>query len=134
MTQLQDIPVNIELAGGADMVDAVIHELKQLLDDYLHTGKPGVIDIKSIPMSSSDYEDLKQRLGRGEVTAKARLAGDTEVFETAFSGIWWVIHRNIDDRILAEQLEIGRIPEVLCAHEDDIRVARERLEVEQTDS
>ena len=116
------------------MVEAVIQELRQLLDAWLLQGEQGVIDIKSLPLSASGYQRLKQLLGRGEVSAKAVLAGDTEVYETGFSGVWWVTHKNADDRVLAEQLEIGRIPAVLCAHEEDIKIARERLEVARTDS
>ncbi|MCW9013510.1 MAG: hydrogenase expression/formation protein [Gammaproteobacteria bacterium] len=130
MTRLQDIPVNTEITGldaECNMVDAVLHELKQLLDAYLSSGETGVIDIKSMPLSATDYDSLKQRLGNGEISATASLAGDTEIYETALSGVWWVVHRNIDDRVLAEQLEVGRIPAILCAHDDDIRVARERL-------
>ena len=78
MTRLQDIPINTEMTGlGAEgnMVDAVVNELKQLMDAYLASGDTGIIDIKSMPLSAVAYERLKQRLGTGEVSATASLAG-----------------------------------------------------------
>jgi len=130
MTHLQDIPVYTEGIDGQDdahMLEAVIHELKQLMDAYISTDKTGAIDIKSLPLSKKAYQALKQKLSKGEVEAKAKLSGDTEIYETAYSGVWWVTHKNIDDKVIAEHIEVGAIPVVLFAHIEDIKIARKKL-------
>ena len=106
MTRLQDIPVYTEGTGimdDAQMLDAVIYELKQLMDAYIASEKTGAIDIRSLPLSKMAQQKLQDKLGIGEVEAKAHLSGDTEVHETAFSGVWWVTHKNSDDKVIAEQ-------------------------------
>jgi hydrogenase-1 operon protein HyaF len=133
MTRLQDIPVYTEDMGSqndADMLDAIVYEIKQSMDAFIQTGKTGVIDIRSLPLSEKARHELKKKLGRGEVEAKALLAGDTEIYETTYSGVWWVTHKNLDDKVVAEHIEIGVIPAVLCAHIEDIKIAQEKLKNE----
>lgn len=130
MGHLEDIPVftNLDLSHeDRSMVDAVIIELLQLMDNYLLTQTAGAVDIKSLPLSDDACSLLKSKMGLGEVNAVVRLSGDTEVYETAFSGVWWITHKNIDGRVLAEHIEVGRVPAILCSHNEDIKQAREKL-------
>ena len=76
MSLLQDIPVHSAAAAvPSNMVDAVICELEQLMESYLVTRQAGAIDIKSLPLTDDDYQQLKDRLGRGEIQATANLEG-----------------------------------------------------------
>ena len=125
---LEDIPVYTEsMQPPSQMVEAVLQELIQLLDAYLQDGQVGAIDIKSMPLSETDYEELKQQLGQGEITVYASLGGASNIFETQFAGVWWVTHHNMDDKRIAEYIEVGTIPAILCAHKADMQHGREQL-------
>lgn len=130
MTSIGDIPVHTEFESPQDagsMLEAIINELLQLMDNYLATGQQAAIDVKSLPLSPQDYQQLQQTLGRGEVNISARLAGDTDIYETAYAGVWWITHRNMDNTVIAEHIEVGRVPDIVNAHDEDIRQARQRL-------
>ena len=131
MTRLEDIPVyteGMDIKDDEHMLDAVIYELKQLMDTYIASGKTGAIDIRSLPISEIAHKKFQDKLGFGEVEARARLSGNTDVYETALSGVWWVTHKNNDGKIIAENIEVGGIPAVLCAHIEDMKVARKKVD------
>jgi len=131
MSSISDIPVQMEAVPAATdntMVAAVVQEIIQLLDHYLGSGECGAIDIRSLPLSPDGHRQLQQTLGRGEIRASAELGGDSEVYETAYAGVWWITHRNQDGSIIAEQLEVTAIPAILCSHHEDIQQGRKRLD------
>lgn len=130
MTSLSDITIQTEYTSGSDepgMLDAVLQELVRLLDIYLAHGESGAIDIRSLPLSPGDYTRLQQRLGKGEISIHARLSGDSDIYETDYAGIWWICHRNMDNRVIAEYIEVAAVPAIVCAHKADIEQARKRL-------
>lgn len=130
MTSIGGIPVQMEYAPSAavnTLVQAVINEILQLMDACLGSGEGGAIDIKSLPLSAEDHQQLQHTLGKGEVQANAELSGSTEIYETAYAGVWWITHRNMDGKIIAEQLEVGPVPDILRCHHEDIQQARVRL-------
>ncbi len=131
MTYINDIPVHVESGTINDdngMVAAVLNEIFQLLKAYIDTYEEAAIDVKSLPLSDNGYRQLKQQLGVGEVTAVAQLSGDTEVYETAYAGVWWVTHRNIDDKIIADHIQVTGIPSILCSHVEDMKQSVKRME------
>ncbi|MFW2372193.1 MAG: hydrogenase expression/formation C-terminal domain-containing protein [Gammaproteobacteria bacterium] len=131
MGHLEDIPVFSRLQHGRDdssMVDAVVMELLQLMESYLLFQTAGAVDIKSLPLSGAAYELLKTKLGMGEVNALIKVSGDTDVYETAYSGIWWIKHKDMESRVIAEHIEVGRVPAILCSHNEDIKQAKEKLQ------
>lgn len=132
MGHLEDIPVFSRLQHSRDdssMVDAVVMELLQLMESYLLTQSAGAVDIKSLPLSGTAYELLKTKLGLGEVNALISVSGDTDVYETAYSGIWWIKHKDMESRVIAEHIEVGRVPAILCSHTEDIKQAKEKLQL-----
>lgn len=134
MSSIHDIPVQLSFDSTENpgaMLDAIIQELVQLLDDYIQHGAQGAIDIKSLPLSEDNHRQLKERLGKGEITVSAQLAGETEIHETAYAGVWWIRHRNMDGRVIAEHIEVGRVPGIVCAWDEDIRQAYRRLQQER---
>lgn len=48
-------------------------------------------------------------LGRGEVSAAIDALGRSEVAETQFSGVWWIVHKNTAGEVVGELLEIALI-------------------------
>lgn len=130
MKTFHQIPINIEgidYQDDSSLVNAVIYEIMQQMETLIINHKSGAVDLKSLPFSSKSYQLLQQRLGKGEVAASVNLSGETIVYETQYSGVWWVIHKNIDESVIAEHIEVTKVPSVLCAHIEDIKVARNKL-------
>ena len=93
----------------------------------LETGETGTIDLRSLPMTDWDRQEIAERLGEGEVKAFVTVGGTSTVTETQFAGVWWIRHEGADGRVAAEQVVVARAPEFLLAHPADIGAAQLRL-------
>ena len=109
------------------MALSVLAEVGRLLEALAESGRPGAIDLRSLPLTDADRRQLEDLLGRGEVHAELDVAGKSEVWETAYPGAWWVRHLGADDRIASEEIAICPVPEILQAHPDDILAGARRL-------
>jgi hydrogenase-1 operon protein HyaF len=110
------------------LAHAVLPEIAELLARLSDSGQSGEIDLRSLPMNDGDRRALAQRLGRGEIHAVLNVAGNSEVWETAYSGVWWVRHLDADGKVAAEHISISRIPDILVTHPADIHGAAERIQ------
>jgi hydrogenase-1 operon protein HyaF len=106
---------------------SVLREIAERLAELARTGEPAAIDLRSLPLKASDRSELEDSLGRGDVTATLNVAGTSELWETRYSGVWWVRHLGAGDRIAAERIEISIVPEILVTHGADIAHAAERM-------
>jgi len=109
------------------MALSVLAEVGRMLENLAATGQPGFVDLRSLPLSDADRAQLETLLGRGEVQLELELAGTSEVWETAYSGAWWIRHRGAGDKIASEEIAVCRIPELLISHPADIKAAASRL-------
>jgi hydrogenase-1 operon protein HyaF len=109
------------------MADAVLSEVAARLADFAETGATAVIELTSMPLTVQDRAALDERLGRGEVSAEVEAAGRSEVWETAFAGVWFVRHHGEGGRISSESIEVTKVPVLLESHPDDARAAARRL-------
>lgn len=132
MTRLADIAIRVEpgqtggLGGG---VAAVLGEIVGMLEELARGGSSATIDVRSLPMSQGDRLQLKSALGEGEVKATLDAGGISNISETGVSGVWWIEHRNLNGDVVAELLEVARVPQILEGSLDDVaRSARELLE------
>lgn len=122
------IPIQtIEPATG--MVEALMGELAMYLARLAETDEGHIIDLTSLPLNRSDLMELTKRLGQGEISIKLSTIGDSEIFETSYSGIWWIKHFDPDGKLLSEQLEICNIPDIVKAQKYDIQAAAKLLSV-----
>ena len=112
------------------MALSVLAEVSRMLESLAGSGEPGSIDLKSLPLSDADRAQLEELLGRGEVHAELELAGASQVWETAYSGVWWIRHRGAGGKIATEEISVCRIPEILLSHPVDIEAAAGRLRQE----
>ncbi len=117
---LSDIPVNI-VEKPTGIAIALLSELKDHLVKLADEGKTNSVDLRSLPMTEADINELADHLGVGEVKATIKGIGSSSIRETAYSGIWWVTHYGDDGAVLGELIEITQIPEILVAHADDIK-------------
>ena len=109
------------------MAFAVLAEIGRLLDHLATTGASGAIDLRSLPLTAADREQLEALLGRGEVRAELELAGRSEVWETAYPGAWWIRHFGANGGVASEVIEISPVPDILAAHAADIGAGARRL-------
>ena len=65
------------------MARSVLTEIGNLLVALSESGQAGSIDLRSLPLTYADREQLLELLGPGEVTAELDVAGRSTVRETA---------------------------------------------------
>jgi hydrogenase-1 operon protein HyaF len=135
MSRLAEIPIRIEppaasggLGGG---VTAILNEIVRLLERLASLEEPAAIDLRSLPMSPQDRTELQRALGDGEVQATLNAEGISRIHETRVPGLWWVEHRDRQGEVIAEMLEVTRVPQILASASDEIaagaRALREQI-------
>ena len=112
------------------MALSVLAEIGRMLEALSESGQAGAIDLRSLPLSDADRAQLEEVLGRGEVQATLDIAGESEVWETTYPGVWWIRHRGADNKIATEEISVCTIPEILITHPVDIKAATGRLREE----
>ena len=124
MSSLESIPVQIE--GGpdgayrTDNLKPLLLQVEQALQDLLDHAAETIIDLTAMPFSAQDEQDLRDCLGRGEVTASVDAFGPTLIQETGFPGVWLVDHQDAEQRRLTLHLEVARVPGILATPHDDL--------------
>lgn len=109
------------------LADSLLREIARHLARLADTGETAAIDLRSLPMSTADRDELEDRLGRGDVEADLDVAGRSNIRETGYAGVWWVRHYGGDGRIAAERIEITTVPEIIVTHGADVAAAATRL-------
>ena len=125
MNKVNDIPVQLDAAHGnvRPILFEVLHALDKLLDDDV----PTTIDLAGLPFGPGELEKLEAALGEGELVARLDALGTSHIRETAYPGVWWVEHQNVNDEITGRYIEVTRFPEILSSQDADIGAARARL-------
>lgn len=111
-------------------IRALLTEIAARLEKLDDHGETGMIDLNSLPLAPGEYEQLRQMLGQGEVSARIEAIGASEIIETCYPGVWWVTHYNVEGDIVADMLEIAHIPEILKSQPDDVHAGLERLKAQ----
>jgi hydrogenase-1 operon protein HyaF len=135
MSRLAEIPIRIEPAAAAaglgGGVAAILHELVRLLERLVTLEEPAAIDLRSLPMSPQDRTELQRALGEGEVHATLNAEGISKIRETHVPGVWWIEHRDRHGELIAELIEVTRVPEILASASEEIaagaRALREQI-------
>ncbi len=138
MSRLAGIPIRVEpparvdgLGGG---VTAILHEIVRLLERLAAADEPSAIDLRSLPMSPVDRVELKRVLGEGEVRATLNAEGISTIQETRIPGVWWIEHRNLQDQLIVELIDINCIPEILSRTASEIAAGARALGEQMTNS
>jgi hydrogenase-1 operon protein HyaF len=131
MSRLKDIGIKVltpEPPDRGGYAHAILAELQAMVERLLTLGQEDSIDLRGLPMGPGDYDRLKEILGQGEVAATVQAMGPTHIYETAYPGIWWVTHHNMDEEVVADLIEVTLQPQILKSHAEDIREGLERLQ------
>ena len=119
--------VNIGDLTPSPQIMALLQELQGMLSALIERGEESRIDIRSLPLFPGDHDLLMQFLGEGEVKAHIDTLGVSEIKETRFSGIWWLLHYNTHDEIVAEIIEVTLLPDILKTQAPDLIHSRTLL-------
>ncbi len=127
---LENIAIKIEPASPYSVgnLSALLNEIASRLEKLVAHNEPSLIDLKSLPFSPGEYEQLRIALGSGEVSARLDAIGASEIIETRFPGVWWVTHYNVEGDIIADLIEIAAIPEILRSQPEDMRGGLKHLQ------
>ncbi len=106
---------------------ALLHELATRLLDLAENSEAASIDLRAVPLSPGDVQELRDTLGVGAVQARIDALGESRVSETLYPGIWWITHCNEAGEVVAELIEICAVPEILRAPAGDIADAAAAL-------
>lgn len=109
------------------MAWSVMTEVAECLGRLDRDGIENAIDLRSLPLTEDDREQLDALLGQGEVTAHLDVAGHSVIRETAFPGVWWVRHMGADGKVSSEELAITRLPDILVTDPSDIAAGAKRI-------
>jgi hydrogenase-1 operon protein HyaF len=120
-------PLPEPLPEGTMNAPAVLEELRDRSRTY-RAGEPAqVVNLSLLPITPGDSELFEQQLGRGCVMVLSRGYGNCRVVSTRASHVWRVTYFNSQDMIILDTLEVGAVPEVACAAQQDLEDSAERL-------
>jgi HupH hydrogenase expression protein, C-terminal conserved region len=109
------------------MAQSLFSEIADHLCQLAVCGERSAIDLSSLPLTPADLTELEALLGRGEVEVELNVAGRSEIWETGYSGVWWVRHRGDGGKIASQSIEITACPKILMTDTDDIAAAAVRM-------
>jgi hydrogenase-1 operon protein HyaF len=116
--------IGIKVVAAEDLptgnVRALLHEIAGLLETWVQKGEPASIDLRSLPLSRGDYDELAAALTVGAVTASVDAIGASDVHETRYPGVWRVTHRNEAGEVVADLIEVCETPAILRAPAEDV--------------
>ncbi|WP_043112200.1 hydrogenase expression/formation protein [Solimonas flava] len=106
---------------------AILAELAEHLRRWTPGRAAQVINLTLLPLSPGDLDYLGERLGSGGTTILSRGYGNCRVTRTALAPCWQVVYYNSQDQVILNTLEVGGVPDVVCAAVEDLHDSRERL-------
>jgi len=79
-----------------------------------------VVNLTLLPLTPEDHAHLNQVFAKGVVTILSRGFGKCRISSTGLRNVWWVQYFNTMDTLILNTIEVVDVPEVACAHQDDI--------------
>lgn len=121
-----------DLPEGIMNAPPVLSEIAERAANHRPGAPNHVISLTLLPMLPEDIDLIVDRLGNGPVKIVSRGYGTCRIQATAIHNVWSVQFFNVMDAILLDTIEIGDVPVVAQAAEEDFRDAAVRLkEIEE---
>ncbi|MCA1374433.1 MULTISPECIES: hydrogenase expression/formation protein [Bradyrhizobium] len=114
--------------NGAMNVQPVLAEIRERARVWRLGMHAHVINLMSLPMSIMDLAFLQQSLGNGPVQLMLHGYGTCRVQATGIRNVWSVQFFNSTDDIILDTLEIGGVPIVALAADEDFQDSAERMQ------
>ncbi len=115
--------------GAEDTMNAlpVLAEIKDRAQDYRESHTNHVINFTLLPMSEQDMALLRETLGAGHIDLTSTGYGACRVCSTRWPHVWSVQFFNSMDKVILDTLEIGGVPNSVCASQEDFQDSAERI-------
>ncbi|RXH38142.1 hydrogenase accessory protein HypB [Bradyrhizobium nanningense] len=113
---------------GAMNVQPLLAEIRERASVWRFGMYAHVINLTLLPMSVIDLAFLQQSLGEGPVKIVFHGYGTCRVRATGTRNVWSVQFFNSTDNIILDTLEIGGVPIVALAAEEDLQDSAERMQ------
>jgi hydrogenase-1 operon protein HyaF len=105
----------------------ILHEVRHCVQRLIDSGDTSTIDLRAIPLMPGEENELREHLGSGEVLIQINALGVSTLSETAYSGVWWVEHRNSAEEITGLYIDISLVPTIVPPVDDDLTEGLARL-------
>jgi hypothetical protein len=92
---------------------ALVSEIEASARTFAETGEMASIDLRCLKAMPEERDILSRMLGEGEVSAVVKVAGHTEIRETAVPCVWWIRHCDYEGETVGESIEITCVPELI---------------------
>jgi hydrogenase-1 operon protein HyaF len=112
---------------GAMNVMPVLAEVRERAQVYRPGERSQIINFTLLPMSPVDMSFLQQTLGNGPIQLISRGYGTCRALATGTRNVWSVQFFNAMDTIILDTLEVGDVPTVAIAADEDFEDSAERL-------
>jgi hydrogenase-1 operon protein HyaF len=105
----------------------VLSEIRDRAQAYQPGDRSQVINFTLLPMSPVDMEFMQTTLRNGPIQLVSRGYGTCRVLATGTRNVWSVQFFNAMDTIILDTLEVGGVPTVAIAADEDFEDSAERL-------
>jgi hydrogenase-1 operon protein HyaF len=116
-----------EAPAGAMNVMPLLAEIRERVANFREGDPAHTVNFSLFPMTPEDMSYLQDSLGGGPVNLLSRGYGKCRVLATATRHVWSVQYFNAMDEIILDSLEIGGVPVVALAADEDFLDSSERL-------
>ena len=105
----------------------VLAEIRERALSWRPGARSQTINFTLLPMSPADMSFLQETLGNGPIQLMSRGYGTCRVLATGVRHVWSVQFFNAMDTIILDTLEVGGVPVVALAADEDFEDSAERL-------
>ncbi|MGY4412346.1 hydrogenase-1 operon protein HyaF [Bradyrhizobium sp. LB7.1] len=113
---------------GAMNVLPVLAEIRERALAWRPGIRSQIINFTLLPMSSVDMSFLQDTIKNGPIQLVSRGYGTCRVLSTGIRNVWSVQFFNAMDTIILDTLEVGGVPTVAIAADEDFEDSAERLQ------
>ncbi|MEY9878984.1 hydrogenase expression/formation C-terminal domain-containing protein [Bradyrhizobium sp. USDA 329] len=113
---------------GAMNVLPVLAEIRERAQAWRPGLRSQIINFTLLPMSPVDMSFLQDTIRNGPIQLVSRGYGTCRVLSTGIRNVWSVQFFNAMDTIILDTLEVGGVPTVALAADEDFEDSAERLQ------
>lgn len=117
-----------EVPEGAMNVLPVLAEIRERALAWRPGNRSQIINFTLLPMSPVDMSFLQDTIRNGPIQLVSRGYGTCRVLSTGIRNVWSVQFFNAMDTIILDTLEVGGVPTVALAADEDFEDSAERLQ------
>lgn len=118
----------VEIPEGTMNVLPVLAEIRGCALAWRPGIRSRIINFTLLPMSPADWSFLKETIKNGPIELVSRGYGSCRVLSSGIRNVWSVQFFNATDSIILDTLEVGGVPAVATAADEDFRDSAERLQ------